>query len=144
SHKYVQYARERIDEGRAAAGRTDDHRITVFAIYSVDHDGAAAKQAVRGPLSFYKSFGPNTLTNVHGSSELLADMLSRGGAETIAAEMPDSWVEDLTISGTPEECAAKIRDFHEIGADCVALFPMPTDRVDETVRLTAEEVIPLL
>lgn len=144
SHEYLGFARERIDEGRAAAGRTDAHRVTVFALYSVDRNGAAARAAVREPLAFYKSNGPNTLTDVHGSSDLLADMIRRGGYETIVAEMPEAWIEDLAIAGTPEECAAKIAAFHAGGADSVALFPMSTDAVDEMVRLTADAVLPLL
>lgn len=144
SHEYVRYARKQIDAGRAAAGRTDDHRLTVFALYSVAADETAARDAVKAPLAFYKSNGPNTLTDVHGSSDVLADMISRGGYETILAEMPESWIDDLTIAGTPEQCAEKIRAFHEVGADSVALFPMPTDRVDELMRITADEVLPLL
>ena len=144
SHEYVKYARERIDEGRAAAGRTDDHRLTVFALYSVDHDRDAARAAVKSPLAFYKSNGPNTLTDVHGSSDVLADMINRGGYKTILAEMPDSWIDDLTVSGTPAECAAKIAAYHEVGADSVALFPMPSNRVEDLMRMTAAEVLPLL
>jgi alkanesulfonate monooxygenase SsuD/methylene tetrahydromethanopterin reductase-like flavin-dependent oxidoreductase (luciferase family) len=144
SHEYVEFARDRIDEGRARAGRRGDHAVTVFAIYSVGRDREAAREAVRRPLAFYKSNGPSTLTDVHGSSGLLADMISRGGMETIAAEMPESWIDELTIAGTPEECAEKIRAYHAVGADSVALFPMPSDRVDEMVRLTADEVLPLL
>ena len=144
SHEYVRFARERIDAGRAAAGRTDDHRLTVFALYSTDSDGDAAREAVKAPLAFYKSNGPNTLTDVHGSSDVLADMIARGGYETILAEMPDSWIDELTIAGTPEECAAKIRAYHEVGADSVALFPMPTNRVEDLMRITAAEVLPLL
>jgi alkanesulfonate monooxygenase SsuD/methylene tetrahydromethanopterin reductase-like flavin-dependent oxidoreductase (luciferase family) len=30
---YVRWARERIDEGRQAAGRTDEHRVTVYALW---------------------------------------------------------------------------------------------------------------
>ena len=56
--------------------------------------------------------------------------------------MPDQWVEDLTISGTPEECAAKISAFHAAGADSVALFPIATDRIGDIVRLTADTVLP--
>jgi len=36
---YVRQARERIDAGRAAAGRTDPHRLTVFAYCATDADG---------------------------------------------------------------------------------------------------------
>ena len=58
--------------------------------------------------------------------------------------MPDQWIEDLTIAGSPEEVAAKIESFHDVSVDCVALFPMPSDQVDRMVQLTAEQVLPLL
>lgn len=144
SREYVSWAREQIDAGRAAAGRTDPHLVTMFALYSVDHDGAAARAAMREPLAFYKSNGPSALTDVHGTSDELRDILGRGGYEALVREMPESWVDDLTIAGTPQECADKIRSYFEAGADSVALFPMPGDRVDEQVGLTGEAVLPLL
>ncbi len=144
SSEYIRWARKRIDEGRAAAGRTEDHRVTVFALYSVGGDGEAARAAVRKPLAFYKSNGPNALTDVEGISDQLRDILDRGGYDRLVAEMPASWIESLTIAGTPEQCAAKIRAFYAAGADSVALFPMPSDQVDRMVRLTAEEVLPQL
>ena len=58
--------------------------------------------------------------------------------------MPDQWIGDLTIAGSPEEVAANIENFYDAGADCVALFPMPSDQVDHTVHLTPEQVLPLL
>jgi len=144
STDYIRWARERIDEGRTTGGRTDGHRITVFALYSVDADGEAARAAVRAPLAFYKSNGPNALTDVEGISDQLRDILDRGGYDRLVAEMPSSWVDRLTIAGTPQHCAARIRDFHEAGADSVALFPMPSDEVDRMVRLTLDEVLPRL
>ena len=71
-------------------------------------------------------------------------MIDLGGAEALERDMPDEWINDLTISGTPDECAARIRQFHEAGVDTVALFPAPSDRISELVELTASEVIPLL
>ena len=144
SLEYVRWARKRINEGRQAGGRTDSHRLTMFALYSVADDGEAARAAVRGPLAFYKSNGPNSLTDVHGISDQLREILSRGGADLLVEEMPDQWVDDLTIAGTPAECAAKINAFYEAGVDTVALFPTPTERVAEIVDLTAAEVMPKL
>ena len=46
---YVRWARERIDEGRAAAGRDEPHRVTVFALVSVDEDGDRARAAPAVP-----------------------------------------------------------------------------------------------
>ena len=36
---YVRWARERIDAGRSAAGRTDPHRLTVYACIATDAAG---------------------------------------------------------------------------------------------------------
>ena len=47
-------------------------------------------------------------------------------------------------AGTDEEVATKIESFYEIGADSVALFPMPKDQVDRMVTLVSEGVLPLL
>jgi alkanesulfonate monooxygenase SsuD/methylene tetrahydromethanopterin reductase-like flavin-dependent oxidoreductase (luciferase family) len=141
--EYVRWARERIDEGRAEAGRTDPHRVTVFAIYSVDHDREKAVGAARETLAFYKSAGGrNALTDVAGISEQLEEMAGRGGAATVAAEMPEDWVERLTVAGTPDEVRGKIGALLEAGADSVALFPSPGDRADEILELTAAEVLP--
>ncbi len=68
--------------------------------------------------------------------------MKRGGYEAVLNEMPDQWVEDLTIAGTPEECAAKISAFYAAGADSVALFPVATDHLDDIIRLTADSVLP--
>ncbi len=144
SVEYVKWATERIAEGRDRGGRSDDHPITVFALYAVDDDGDAAQASARATLAFYRQYGSNALTDVYGISDELNALVAQGGYEAVRSGMPDQWVADLTISGTPAECAARIAAFHEAGADSVALFPIATDRIDEIVRLTAAQVLPLL
>lgn len=142
---YIQWARERIDAGREKAGRTDEHRLTVFAIYAVSEDARAAKRRARETLAFYKAAGGrNALTDVAGISEALLEMSGRGGAETVEAEMPDWWVEDLTVAGTPEEVRAKIGRLFEAGADSVSLFPATGIDVDELIETTSTEVLSAL
>ncbi|MDE0131190.1 MAG: hypothetical protein OXQ32_02855 [bacterium] len=57
--------------------------------------------------------------------------------------MPDQWKEGLTIAGSPEEVAAKIDSFYDVGA-WVALFSTPSDQVDRMVQPTARQVLALL
>jgi len=144
SLEYVRWARARVDEGRERGERQDSHPITVFAIYAVGDDGDAARAAARTSLAFYKQYGSNALTDVYGISDELNALVAKGGYEAVAAGMRDQWVEDLTIAGTPAECADKIRSFYEAGVDSVALFPVATDRVNEILRLTADTVLPKL
>jgi len=114
----------------------------VFAIYAVDEDGDRARQAARKTLAFYKTAGGrNALTDVAGISDDLVSMSGRGGLDTVTAEMPDSWVENLTIAGTPSEVTGKIRDLYAAGADSVGLVPAHSDRLDETIASTASDVI---
>ncbi|MAG71203.1 MAG: 5,10-methylene tetrahydromethanopterin reductase [Acidobacteria bacterium] len=144
SHDYVRWAKEQIGIGSREAGRTENHHITVFALYSVDEDPQVARDAVRGPLGFYKSHGTNALTDVYGNSAQVKELLAEYGTESLAEHMPNQWIEDLTIAGTPEECAEKIRAFGEAGADTVALFPLPTENIDDIIALTAREMLPIL
>ena len=144
SREYVEWATERIDEGRMRGGRDDKHPITVFAIYSVDADGDAARSAARATLAFYKQHGGNALTDVYGISDHLNHLVESGGYEGLLAGMPSQWVDDLTVAGTSEECAERISGLYEAGADSVALFPVATERVNEVVRLTADGVLPKL
>ena len=143
--EYVRWARERIDEGRAEAGRNEPHRLTVFSIFSVDEDGQRARDTARSTLAFYRSAGgANALTDVYGISEELRALLAQGGAEHLEREMPQQWVEDLTIAGTPEECAAKIQALRDAGADSVGLFPTPAASAGRVISLAGERVLPLL
>lgn len=144
SLRYVEWAKKRIDEGRQIAGRTDPHPITVFALYAVDEDGQAARDSARASLAFYRQHGPNALTDVYGISEELQVLIDQGGYKAVRDGMPDQWVADLTVAGTPAECAAKIRALWAGGADSVALFPLATDRLAEIIDLTAREVLPFL
>jgi 5,10-methylenetetrahydromethanopterin reductase len=139
---YVSWAREQVTLAMKSAGRTNAHRFPVIALYSVDHNGAKAKETTRGFLSAVLALlGPTAITDLYGISEQLADMIARGGVDTVAREMPLAWIEDMTISGTPEECAAKMRSFLAAGADALLLFPQGPE---EMARFTASEVFPLL
>jgi alkanesulfonate monooxygenase SsuD/methylene tetrahydromethanopterin reductase-like flavin-dependent oxidoreductase (luciferase family) len=143
--KYVRWAREHIEVGRERAGRSDEHRLTVFAIYAVDDDAERARRAARRTLGFYKaSGGRNALTDVEGISDELEAMIARGGVDGVVEGMPDRWVDELTVSGAPAEVAAKIDRLRRAGADAVALFPAAGEDVGETIARTASEVMPLL
>jgi len=48
-------------------------------------------------------------------------------AEEFAATMPLSWVDALSLAGTPEGVRAKIAARHDAGAHCVVLAPAGPD-----------------
>lgn len=116
---YVRRARERIDEGRAEAGRTDAHHVTVYAFAAPDRDDVRA---------------------------LVADGLRDGGssgqwgdldvtAPVAAGDLPDSWLDELTVSGpTARRSLDALRD---AGADTVVLIPAAEDPDEALAQLAA-------
>lgn len=145
--EYVRWARAQIDQGAQStvSATPGTHQVTVFALCNVDRDGAAARARVRPAVAFYLGAGgPNALTDSYGISDRLREMIADGGVDAVARDMPDSWVEDLAVAGTPEEVLAKIGSLRAAGADQVALFPTPTDTADQTIALLAEHVLPHL
>lgn len=130
---YVRWARQVI------APRTPDHRVTAFALYSVDTDGARARDAVREAVAmFLAAESTSALVRVPGYA---AD-LARGAPP--AHLVPDAWLDELAVAGTPEECAERLRRLFDAGADSVGLWLFPTDRALEVAELTAREVLPRL
>jgi alkanesulfonate monooxygenase SsuD/methylene tetrahydromethanopterin reductase-like flavin-dependent oxidoreductase (luciferase family) len=109
SARYVEWARAQI-----AAARP--HRLTVYAWFSMDGDGEAARAALR-PL------------------------LDERAAERGPQFEYGSGVEDMTVAGTPDECAAAIRALGDAGADSVVLVP-PRPGADP--QAIARTLLPLL
>lgn len=141
---YVRWARAQIEKGRARAGVDQGHhRITTFALCAVDDDAQRAKAAARKAVAFYLAAGgANALTEAYGISDELRAMLSSGGFEAVEREIPDQWVDDLAVAGSPDECTAKIHALLEAGSDRVALFPTPAENADRTAAALATQVLP--
>jgi len=141
---YLRFARERVDAGRAMAGRSDPHPLTLLVLYAVSTDSVEARRAARGSLAFYAAAGgTNALTDTAGISDELR-ALAGGGVDAVRDGMPETWVTDLTVSGAPDEVAERLDRLKAAGADAIALVPVPPERVHETLALTAMEVLPRL
>jgi alkanesulfonate monooxygenase SsuD/methylene tetrahydromethanopterin reductase-like flavin-dependent oxidoreductase (luciferase family) len=143
---YFRFGRARVERGLAKAGRPRDAMAySTIALTCVDRDGAAARAALR-PIfgGFLAEFGVNTMTDAYGISAELGALIERGGEEAVTAGMPDEWLEDLTLTGTPAEVAAKMRAWLEAGLDSICIFNPDPELEERTVELVAEGVIPRL
>ncbi len=141
SPAYVSWAREGLRTAAAAAGRDIHHRLPTMALCAVDEDGDKARAEMRSSLAWYLGLmRNNALTDVYGISDHVR-AISEGGPEQVEREMPDEWIDDLAIAGTPDECAAKIQRFLDAGADSVILYPVPATRTERVLRLAGEEIL---
>jgi len=112
SPAYVRWARERIDAGRAAAGRRDPHRLTVYAFCATQ---AAGEAAIRSQVDAQRTEGG-----------------VRAGF--LAADAPLS---DIALTGDADARAQTLKALEAAGADCVVLVS-PEARVPldlEALRL---------
>ncbi|MBB4686927.1 alkanesulfonate monooxygenase SsuD/methylene tetrahydromethanopterin reductase-like flavin-dependent oxidoreductase (luciferase family) [Amycolatopsis jiangsuensis] len=140
--EYVRSARRKLDEAARAAGRDERIAITVLTAANVTRDPgqvAATRKALKTVLAFYlAATGPGPLFDAVGANEQLADLLSRGGPEVVAAEMPDSWIDVFGIVGGQDTARARIEDYLDAGADNVAIATVVADGAEETVAAVGE------
>jgi alkanesulfonate monooxygenase SsuD/methylene tetrahydromethanopterin reductase-like flavin-dependent oxidoreductase (luciferase family) len=144
--EYFRFGRSQVEKGLRKAGRpTDAMSYATIALTHVDHDGAKARAEARPILGgFLGEFGVNTLTDAYGISDQLTAILERSGPEGVAAEMPDEWLEDLTLVGTPTEVAVKMNRWLDGGVDSICIFFPDEEMERRTTVLVAEEVIPIV
>jgi alkanesulfonate monooxygenase SsuD/methylene tetrahydromethanopterin reductase-like flavin-dependent oxidoreductase (luciferase family) len=142
--KYLEFAKGAIEAGMRASGRTS-HLLPTFALLSIAKDGRVARDAMRPTLgTFLSVLGPrNGLTAPYGYNEHLAELIDKGGPEVVAREMPDEWIDELTLSGDPDEVAAGIQRLHRAGATSVLLSPV-NPALEEDIELVADTVLPQL
>ncbi|MBA3947543.1 MAG: LLM class flavin-dependent oxidoreductase [Herpetosiphonaceae bacterium] len=141
---YVAWARAQTAAGAATVGRTEPHRLTVYAWCSIDANGAAARAKLRPVVAA-------TLVSAEGGTQLapldIADdvrALAKRGVDALCADMPDVWLDQLAVCGTPAEGAQAIEQLYAAGADSVVLVPfIEGDPVDQ-VETMAHDLMPLL
>jgi 5,10-methylenetetrahydromethanopterin reductase len=137
---YIRWARQHIEEGRAAAGRTDPHRITVYVKGRVDPDRAHARRMLAG-MVLDESVAAQL--DALGRGPELARLRALADPDVIARELPDDLVDELAAAGTPHQAVASFRAIAEAGADSIAFVPVGPDP-DEQVRLLAETIAPAM
>ena len=90
---YLRQAHERIEAGRAAGGRTDDHRLTVFVIAAGDPDRVrreiAERQALGGEQEKFMDAPLEHLALLPGSERETLRLLEESGADCAVLVSPD-------------------------------------------------------
>jgi 5,10-methylenetetrahydromethanopterin reductase len=121
------YVVEHVRRGAERAGRDPDSlRIGATVVTAVGDDAAAAKEAAREVATAWLPGLPPRMLARHGlGGDQVAPVLAAMGAgdfaEAIRRATPELG-EALTIAGTPEECAERIRtDLVDAGIDHVLL-----------------------
>ncbi len=121
--------RMHLAEGARKAGR-DPAQIAVTTLLpaSVGETRASALAALRPGIAFYCGFFPryNRMMAEHGftaEAKAIAEAWARGDREAAERAVSDEMIDATTVSGTPEQCRARIEAYRESGIDLPIISP---------------------
>jgi len=114
SRENYEYVMQHVKAGADKAGRDwREMDLAAWVVWVCGEDSAAAKETARIMVAFYLSAMPESQLNRHGITPAdLAPIFEAFGAGDVAkaVELTSPELgEKLSISGTPEECVAKLQ-----------------------------------
>jgi alkanesulfonate monooxygenase SsuD/methylene tetrahydromethanopterin reductase-like flavin-dependent oxidoreductase (luciferase family) len=129
---YVAWAREQIVSGNPEDEHVEEHRLTIFAFACATSTTADARQMLRPMVAeAIASGGIDTKLAAMGILPQVREYRKMGNPESLAAKIPDTWIDQLTIAGTPQDWKSALDRFAEQGAYSVVLVPLPEAGLDE-------------
>ena len=148
SPAYLEFAWANVRTGCAVSGRdASAHKMVVYVIFSINDDGARARDAVRPAIAEYLGAGgrPTPLTSLAGvPGETMCEMgrIYREENRFPVELVDDNIVSRVAVAGTPDECAAQIGGLIDAGADELVLFPFPPAGAERVIERIATELLP--
>ena len=128
--------RPALHEGRIGSDRAaDEFEVVVSAVCAVHRDRAVARAYAAGTVGFYASVRTYAdFFDFHGfageQKRIIEEFRRVGNAEALARHVPASMIDELTLSGTPEDLAAGLQRYEGL-ATSIKLTP-PTHGIDES------------
>ncbi len=124
SPAYVRWAKAHVGAGMIE-GKRAQNRVVVYVHAKVNPDGAA-REKVRRMLAAGFAWADAHLRPLGIADEARA-LHQDYGVDGAAQRMPEAWVDELSVSGTPDQAAAAVMRFAEAGAESVVLQPLDGD-----------------
>lgn len=157
----VEWARGLIDQGRREAGRTDEHRLTVYTHLDFDSARRSARREIAGRLADGRGLPPADADLAEEIAELLiqastanpadppagpATGLPPGAlAEILAESLPEQYLDRFAVAGEAERCAAAVGRLRQAGADAVVFVPPRNQQLAVAqITLAADQLLPIL
>jgi alkanesulfonate monooxygenase SsuD/methylene tetrahydromethanopterin reductase-like flavin-dependent oxidoreductase (luciferase family) len=141
--KYVETVRQNVEKIRSAKGLPAKFDVVTYVLASVGDDKEAVRAGLKGVAAFYlDAMGATLMTGVYGANDQLQQIIDEGGADAVAHNMPDDWMDWLTIGGTPDDCIQSIRNLFAAGTTSIVLCLIPTSDVDTQIKRFSESVLP--
>jgi 5,10-methylenetetrahydromethanopterin reductase len=121
--------RTHLAEGARNAGRVAAQiEVTSLLPASVGNTRDAALAVLRPGIAFYCGFFPryNRMMAAHGfvtEAAAIAAAWARGDRETAERAVSDAMIDATSVSGTPDQCRARIEAYRQSGIDVPIISP---------------------
>jgi len=144
--KDFEVAVKQIAVGARAAGR-DPKSVDVgaYACFSIDKDANKAKNAAKIVVAFIVAGSPDMVLERHkikvDAKKAIGGAIAKGDFGTVMSLVTDDMMNAFSISGTPEECKAKVEALKKIGVtQVVAGSPIGPDK-ETSIKLIGKNII---
>jgi len=139
--KYVEQACAKISAQRL--NNMENFRFVTYVLASIADKREVARANVRAATAFYlNAIGPTMLTGVYGLNDRLVQLIQRGGSEAIEKEMPDEWIDWLSIAGDSEDCIRGVSNQFNAGSTSVVLCVVPSEDLSGQLEILSKKVLP--
>jgi probable F420-dependent oxidoreductase len=140
--------RMHLADGARNAGR-DPRQIEVTTLLpaSVSDTSSAALATLRPGIAFYCGFFPryNRMMAEHGftaEAGAIAEAWAHGDREAAERAVSDAMIDATSVSGTPDQCRARIEEYRQSGIDVPIISPFARGpdaktRFEATIRACA-------
>jgi 5,10-methylenetetrahydromethanopterin reductase len=122
--EYLRAVREQVGVPRSL------HEFVAYNFAAVDDSLERARDLARQSLAWIgePDWAPH-IAPLPFAEEFAALRAQADSKESFAAQLPDEWVDQLAIVGTPEQARARLSELEEAGADHLVLMPAGPDPV---------------
>jgi len=131
SPAYVSWAIDQIEKGKEKGSERDYH-LTVFVLAC---SGATVNEAREQLRPFVASAIASGRKDMHfapmGIMEQVQELRKNEDHKNLTSQIPDAWIDQLAIIGTPNDWKLSIDRYVNAGADTVVLVPLPNKGLEE-------------
>lgn len=133
---HTRRAVERIHAAAVATGRDPGEiEITGALAVALDSEEMSGREALAPRVAIYLTQFPTIAVEAGLTQDEIAEyqaIAERDGIAALARRLPPAVVDSVTVTGTPEQCRARIAEYRAAGLDVPILMP-PADQFERMI-----------
>ena len=122
---YIEWVKNHIRQGMEQSGK-NEHHLVVYLAVKVNPDGEKARKAMREWFARQLKFCDIQL-EILGIENDVHQLLNHCSEEELPDQIPDEWIDQLAVAGTPEQVAEGIQHWMDAGVDSLVFQPLDGD-----------------